>query len=168
MCLLRYRELYCFDFLCLPYQWTTEKSLWGFVVFNLETGANIAAFPSLASSLPLASKTYMWKKKVKIGTKKERDPSLPHHLSLELCKSSPTCELSAGLGMKGKKWVMLARTAHNVFVKIMAFQTVKTMLAERMYYSECSDFFFVEREGNTFKIDLKWKVMQLLGMKLFI
>lgn len=49
---------------------------------------------------------------------------------------------------------LLARTAHNVFVKIMAFQTVKTMLAERMYYSKCSDS-SVEREGNTFKIDLK-------------
>lgn len=56
--------------------------------------------------------------------------------------------------MKGKKWVPVARNAHNVFVKIMAFQTEKTMLAERMYYSECSEF-FVEREGNTFKIDLK-------------
>lgn len=67
-----------------------------------------------------------------------------------------TCSAECRLGTKGKKWVLLARTAHNVFVKIMAFQTVKTMLAERMYYSECSNFFFfVEREGNTFKIDLK-------------
>lgn len=111
-------------------------------MFNLETRANPAAFLSLACSLPLVSKSCMWNKEVKIGTKRERDPSLPHPLTLELCRSSPTCELSAGLSMKRKKWVLLARTAHNVFVKIMAFQTVKTMLAERMYYSECSDFFF--------------------------
>lgn len=92
---------------------------------------------------------------MKVGAKEERDPSLPHHQSLELCRTSqPDAELSAGLGMKGKKWVLLARTVHNVFVRIMAFQTAKTMLAERMYYSECSDF-FVEREGNAFKIDLQ-------------
>lgn len=111
-------------------------------MFNLETGTNPAAFFSLASSLAPASKSCMWNKEVKIGAKKKQHPSLPHHWSLELCGSSQTrAELSAGLGMKGKKWVLLARAAHNVFVKIMAFQTVKTMLAERMYYSECSDFF---------------------------
>lgn len=51
----------------------------GFVVFNLETRDIPVAFLSLASSLPPASKSYMWNKEVKIGAKKERDPSLPHH-----------------------------------------------------------------------------------------
>jgi len=79
---------------------------------------------------------------MKIGAKEERDPSLPHHRSLELCRTSqPDAELSAELGVKGKKWMLLARTAHNVFVKITAFHTVKTMLAKRLHYSECSDFF---------------------------
>lgn len=89
---------------------------------------------------------------MKTGAKEDQDPSLSHHHSLELCRTSQAnTELSTGLGMKGKKWVLLARTAHNVFIKIMAFQTIKTMLAERMYYSECSDF-FVEREEIHLKL----------------
>lgn len=63
------------------------------------------------------------------------------HQSAELRRASqPDAEPSTGLGVMGKKWALLARAALNVFVKIMAFQTVKTMLAERMYYSECADY----------------------------
>lgn len=69
------------------------------------------------------------------------------HQSLQLCRTSqPGAKQSAGLGIKGKKWVLLARTAHNVFIKTIAFQMVKTMLAERIHYSECSDFLLKGRE----------------------
>lgn len=83
----------------------------------------------------------MWKREMTIGAE-ERASSQPRHPSLEQCGTSqPEAKLSADLNMKGGKWMLLARTAGNVFIKTIAFQTVKTTLAERMYYSEGSDFF---------------------------
>lgn len=44
--------------------------------------------------------------------------------------------------------MLLAGAAQSVFVKIMALQAVKTVLAERMYYSECADFFLKGEETH--------------------